>query len=79
MPADLPASIDELRTTVAEHLHTAPELLSDEDNLVALGLESITVMKLIGRWRRAGIRLRYSDLINRPTLAAWWHHLETQP
>ncbi|MER7547047.1 amino acid adenylation domain-containing protein [Spirillospora sp. NPDC127506] len=63
-----------------EELHTAlTDVLGEEagagDNLIELGMDSIRLMRLTGRLRRAGIEIRFAELAERPTLAGWWELL----
>ncbi|WP_153018631.1 AMP-binding protein, partial [Marichromatium gracile] len=50
-----------------------------EDNLIALGLDSLHVMRLVSQWRRAGAEIGFAELIERPTLAAWQGLLGAAP
>lgn len=68
----LPASLQELRVTLASLLQVAPEELRDDDNLLDWGLDSIRVMNLLEQWRRAGRELNFMQLAEQPTLGAWW-------
>ena len=43
----------------------------DGDNLIECGLDSLRVMRLLGQWRRAGARVSFADLLERPTLRDW--------
>ena len=70
-----PPSIEELRTTVAAFLGTAPGEISPDANLIYLGLGSLEVMRLATRWRRQGLSVDLADLAARPTLAAWHEYL----
>src|ERR1022692_4037370 len=56
---------------IAETLGTPASGLSDDDELLYLGLDSIQVMRLASRWRRAGIDVTYAELIERPTVGQW--------
>lgn len=71
----LPASPAALRAEVAALLEVpAVELLEDE-NLMYAGLDSIRLMSLLERWRRAGADTTFVELADRPTLAEWWRVL----
>ncbi|AHF03939.1 enantio-pyochelin synthetase E [Marichromatium purpuratum 984] len=50
-----------------------------EENLIALGLDSLQVMQLINQWRCAGAEVGFSELIERPTLTAWQQLLDAAP
>ncbi|MFI9645168.1 amino acid adenylation domain-containing protein [Streptomyces sp. NPDC052040] len=44
----------------------------DEDaHLIQLGLDSLSMMRIAGRCRRAGLDIAFADLMTEPTLAAW--------
>ncbi|MEU5695821.1 amino acid adenylation domain-containing protein [Actinosynnema sp. NPDC020468] len=61
--------IEEMRDDVAALLGVAREGVPDTADLARLGLDSIGVMRLAGRWRHAGARA--ADLLERRTLAEW--------
>ncbi|MEU6479080.1 amino acid adenylation domain-containing protein [Streptomyces sp. NPDC047017] len=67
-----------LRTRLAAVLDLPPGAVRDDDNLIALGLDSITLMKLAARWRRAGADITFGALAAAPTPAAW-HALLARP
>ncbi|KUM73485.1 non-ribosomal peptide synthetase [Streptomyces curacoi] len=69
---------------MTQHHPTADELLrsvtdtfgseaapSEDDSLIAWGLDSITLMKIAGGWRKQGIRVSFAELAKEPTLRAW--------
>jgi aryl carrier-like protein len=70
-----PATQEELRALLAGLLGTHPADITENDNLIELGIDSVAIMALVGRWQRAGLELTYADLAEQPTLAAWWHVL----
>ncbi|BCJ69203.1 hypothetical protein Prubr_62240 [Polymorphospora rubra] len=70
-----PLTPDRIRHDVAELVDRAPASLRDDEDLVAAGLDSVRVMDLAARWRRAGADVAYADLLARPTLAAWARRL----
>jgi len=65
-------SLDEIRRAVADVLGTDAAEFGDDDDLIGHGIDSIRVMRLAGLWRRQGANVKFADLIERPTLAAWW-------
>ncbi|MES2933373.1 MAG: isochorismatase family protein [Pseudomonadota bacterium] len=68
----LPASLTALQLEVATLLEVpAADLLSDE-NLMYAGLDSIRLMSLLERWRRAGASINFLELAEFPTLRDWW-------
>jgi yersiniabactin nonribosomal peptide synthetase len=64
-------TLDAMRGAVAETLGEPPASLGDHEDLIARGLDSLQMMLLSDGFRRAGAELRFADLIERPTLAAW--------
>ncbi|MGV9778341.1 AMP-binding protein, partial [Streptosporangium sp. NPDC003464] len=67
-----PLTPDAVRLTVAAVLGMDPAELGDDDDLVRHGLDSIRTMQLAGEWQRGGAEVKFADLFDRPTLAAWW-------
>lgn len=47
------------------------EEISDDDNLLDYGLDSIRIMSLISQWRQAGHHLDFISLVKQPTLKNW--------
>lgn len=65
--------LDRMRADVLAALDDPPAELGDHDDLLDLGLDSLRLMALVGRWREAGLALATEDLIEaEPTLAGWW-------
>ncbi len=62
---------DLLRRLVGEATGADAESLDTDANLMALGLDSVRVMKISGLLRREGIRMRFADMMSEPTLGAW--------
>lgn len=48
-----------------------PSEFEDDDNLIERGLDSLRVMRLLSRWRKAGARVSFADLLEKPTLRNW--------
>ncbi|MEU6561205.1 amino acid adenylation domain-containing protein [Nocardia nova] len=71
----------DVRDIVAAELGIQPESIGDHDDLVGLGMHSMLLMRLAGRWRKQGHDVRSSELALQPTIAAWAQLLgaETQP
>ncbi len=63
---------DGLRREVSELTGVPVAELTDDADLLELGLDSVTVMRISGLMRRAGSRVEYRDLVREPTLGAWW-------
>lgn len=68
---DQPAVPRWLRETVMTALPAAGATPGDDDNLFACGLDSLTLIRLIGAWRRQGVRTRFDELAATPTLREW--------
>ncbi|WP_032405743.1 non-ribosomal peptide synthetase [Rhodococcoides fascians] len=62
---------DEMRAQVAELIGSEPEAVPVDANLFELGLESIVLMRLVGRFRKQGKAVTFADLAARPTVSAW--------
>ncbi len=71
----LPASLAATRAEVARLLGVPPDELEFDENLMNAGLDSIRLMSLLERWRRAGAVTTFVELAERPTLADWWRVL----
>ncbi|MYT29247.1 non-ribosomal peptide synthetase [Streptomyces sp. MspMP-M5] len=67
-----------LRNTVAEALGEPAASLRPDEDLVRRGLDSVRLMRLAARLRHEGVRLAFADLVERPTLNAWWERLARQ-
>ncbi|MEU4567081.1 phosphopantetheine-binding protein [Micromonospora sp. NPDC023956] len=65
-------TLSDLRADVAEMLFLEPEELSDADDLLEQGLDSIRAVQLVERWRERGAEVSFIELVERPTLAHWW-------
>ncbi|SNT49294.1 non-ribosomal peptide synthetase [Rhodococcoides kyotonense] len=73
---------DDVRAMVSEEIGVDPGSFADDDNLVELGMHSLKLMKVAGRWRKLGHQVNYSELVLAPTVEAWAALLgvaETQP
>lgn len=70
--AGLPASLGALQAEVAALLQMPAADLPADENLIYAGLDSIRLMSLLERWRRAGATTSFVELAERPTLDDWW-------
>ncbi|MFI7708001.1 amino acid adenylation domain-containing protein [Nonomuraea sp. NPDC049480] len=61
-----------MRADIAGQLDLDPAAVTDDADLISLGLDSLRAMRLAGRWRRAGARIVFAELATEFTLAAWW-------
>ncbi|MCG8423581.1 MAG: amino acid adenylation domain-containing protein [Proteobacteria bacterium] len=64
-------AIHDVRDMVANLLGVTVETIHDDSNLIELGMDSITMMRLSGKWRRQGIHVEFAQLIADPRLSAW--------
>lgn len=65
-----------VREQVAELLYEDPAELTDDEDLIDWGLDSVRIMTLVEQWRKQGVQITFADLAERPTLADWWSVLE---
>jgi yersiniabactin nonribosomal peptide synthetase len=65
-------TLEAMRQAVADAIGTEPAAIDDDDDLIGRGIDSITVMRLASKWRRDGLPLKFADLIEKPSLRAWW-------
>ncbi|RKG31204.1 phosphopantetheine-binding protein [Acinetobacter tianfuensis] len=72
-------TLDELRQTIAKQLNIEASEIQDDDNLFMLGLDSVSLMTLVGQWRERSINVEFQDLVEEPTLADWQHRLKLSP
>ena len=62
---------DELRAVVAELIGAEPGAVSMDADLFELGLESIVLMRLVGRFRKQGSTVTFAELAAQPNISAW--------
>ncbi|MFF8382600.1 phosphopantetheine-binding protein [Streptomyces kanasensis] len=62
---------DEVRDAVAAVLGVPSAEIGDDTDLVGLGLDSLRMMRLSGRWRRSGLKADFGSLAAEPTVGAW--------
>ncbi|OBI39615.1 non-ribosomal peptide synthetase [Mycobacterium sp. E2238] len=65
------ARSEDIRAQVAELLGVGVDDIHPGTNLIGQGLDSIRIMTLAGRWRRAGIAVDFATLAETPTVEAW--------
>lgn len=68
-----------LRDQLAQLLQLPASDIADDRNLIELGMDSITMMRLAGQWRRQGIAVSFAELAERPSLAAWQALVRRKP
>lgn len=63
---------DELIREIARVARVSHEDIQGETDLVALGLRSLDIMRIVNAWRARGLPVTYRDLSRQPTPDAWW-------
>jgi len=61
---------DELLGALKEIVGGRTEIAED-DNLLALGLESLPTMRLLAGWIKQGYRVSFGSFMRRPTVREW--------
>ncbi|WP_175510356.1 non-ribosomal peptide synthetase [Micromonospora phaseoli] len=61
-----------MRDDIAAVLGEPPGTVADDADLLQLGLDSIGVMRLVGRWHQRGVTVSFAELIEGRTLDDWW-------
>lgn len=61
-----------LLADVANIMEIPSSDLHIDDNLVDMGLDSLRLMALVARWRKAGCTVDFPALARVPTVQAWW-------
>lgn len=64
-------SVDGVRVAVAKLLGVDPATVGPDDNLLALGVDSIKVMMLASQWQRYHVEVPFAALAEAPTPAQW--------
>ncbi len=64
------ANID-LVEIISQVLSVPVEAVKPDVNLIELGLDSISMMRLTGQLRNAGINISFAQLMATPTLESW--------
>jgi len=78
VPPPSPAT-DPVRAAVASALNVEYAELTPDADLFALGLDSLTLIRLVSGWRRAGHPVTFEQLAEAPTLADWTAALTATP
>ena len=76
--ADLPQNKAQLRALILPLLDEEDEP-EDDENLIDYGLDSVRMMALAARWRKAHSDIDFVMLAKNPTLDAWWALLCREP
>lgn len=64
-------TLEGIRAAVAQLLDVDPYQIGDEDNLLAVGVDSIKLMTLASVWQTLGVDVPFVDLAEEPTLNRW--------
>ncbi|OTG92140.1 phosphopantetheine-binding protein [Acinetobacter sp. ANC 3813] len=72
-------TLDGLRQTLAKQLEIDASEIQNDDNLFMLGLDSVSLMTLVGQWREQGLSVEFQDLVEEPTLNDWQQRLKLRP
>ncbi|MCX5043512.1 amino acid adenylation domain-containing protein [Aldersonia sp. NBC_00410] len=67
-----------IRDEVGQLLNQPGPAIGDAENLISLGLDSIRMMKLAGRWRKRGFDINFAQLAAEPTIERWYAALATE-
>ncbi|MGC5052493.1 amino acid adenylation domain-containing protein [Micromonospora sp. DT48] len=79
-PTDASAmTLADVRRDVADLLGCSPTQLDDDSDLLHLGLDSISVMRLAAGWQAAGVPITYGDLFQWRTVRQWWDLMSALP
>ncbi len=65
-------TLEGIRTEIAQMIGVPPADVTDDANLMDLGLDSIRAMSLVQRWADAGTAVDFAELAEEPTLRYWW-------
>ncbi|WP_199261360.1 phosphopantetheine-binding protein [Paracoccus binzhouensis] len=52
--------------------------IAPDENLLFLGLDSLSVLKLVGELRQAGIALSARELLEAPSIEGWWRLIQAR-
>lgn len=72
LPAAGIASIDALRQQILPLLDEDSEDMSNDENLIDYGLDSVRIMELATRWRKIRSDIDFISLARNPTIDSWW-------
>ncbi|EIQ2983846.1 hypothetical protein LU055_005447, partial [Salmonella enterica] len=67
-PIDIEQVIEELFRTCTQVSLSA---VTDDDNLIALGIDSLSMMRMAARLRKQGLPISFAQLISAPQLGCW--------
>lgn len=58
-------------TALSEQLEIPVAEIQPQDNLLMLGLDSVRLITLVGKWQAEGAKVSFEDLAEEPTFEAW--------
>jgi aryl carrier-like protein len=67
-----PMTRDDVRRQIAEIVGIDPDAVTEDADLMDLGLDSMRAMRLAQRWVQAGVPVEFSELAEEATLRHWW-------
>ena len=62
---------NKVKEQVKEKLPISKEF-KDTENLLELGLSSLTIMRLVNQWKKQGVKVAFGELMEHPTFEEWW-------
>lgn len=65
-------SFHQVKCLIAERINLPVDELEDDDNLMDLGLDSVTLMEMVEHWNQQGADLRFADVAEYATVQEWW-------
>lgn len=71
-----PLTKEGLTRIVARLMEVSPDLLDEDASLIELGLDSVSMMRLPALLKKQGCHIQLRDLMDKPTLSAWWGLVE---
>ncbi len=69
---------EKIRKQIAELLQDKPEDITNQEDLLDRGLDSVRIMTLVEQWRREGAEVTFVELAERPTIEEWQKLLATR-
>ena len=67
----MPLSKEGIVAAVSEQLQIPVTEIELHDDLLMLGLDSVRLMTLVGKWQAYGAKVSFEDLAEQPTLEVW--------
>ncbi|TVT81656.1 isochorismatase [Acinetobacter colistiniresistens] len=67
----MPLSQEGIIAAVSEQLQIPVNEIELHDDLLMLGLDSVRLMTLVGKWQAHGANVSFEDLAEQPTLGVW--------